>query len=58
MVLRYLFYLTMMNSGHAKQWKLCHNAWVKFSRDVGDEKYEELMGKVSKFHKKYAIIKK
>ncbi len=51
-MLRYLYYLTHMNSG-TKEWQSCYDAWRKFAEFIGHEKYEECLKSLAKFNKKY-----
>jgi len=57
MTLRYLYFLTNMNSG-TDRWKECYEAWERFGRQIDLEEYSELMKKVRALHKKYGIDKK
>jgi len=57
MQLRYLYFLTHMNSG-GERWTQCYEAWEQFGRDTDSEEYSELIDKVRAFHKKYSNINK
>jgi len=57
MILRYLYFLTNMNSGSNK-WTECYEAWERFGRQIDSEEYSELIDKVREFHKKYTLANK
>jgi len=57
MILRYLYFLTRMNSG-TDRWNECYKAWELYGNNIGIEKYEEMLKFLRKFIDKYEIKKK